>query len=79
MESLPAALWQPVQILSVGPPTMPSVLGFAYVSLISMFLVTPGFYLDVAQDPIFLIGFPALLLLYGIGVFAIRRLVDLKV
>lgn len=49
------------------------------LSLISMFVVNPGFYLDVAQDPIFLIGFPALLVLYTIGVLLIRRMVDLKV
>lgn len=49
------------------------------LTLLSMFMVNPGFYLDVAQDPIFIIGFPALLILYGIGVFAIRRLVDIKV
>ena len=49
------------------------------LTLISLFLVSPGFYFDVAQDPIFLIGFPALLLLYGIGVLIIRRIVDLKV
>jgi tight adherence protein B len=49
------------------------------LTLLSMFMVNPGFYLDVAQDPIFLIGFPGLMLLYAIGVFAIRRLVDIKV
>lgn len=49
------------------------------VTLLSMFAVNPGFYLDVAQDSIFLIGFPLLLLLYGVGVFAIRRMIDLKV
>lgn len=49
------------------------------LTLVSMFLVNPGFYLDVAQDPIFLIGFPGLLVLYAIGVLLIRRMVDLKV
>ena len=49
------------------------------LTLISMFLVNPGFYLDVAQDPIFLVGFPGLLVLYVIGVLMIRRMVDLKV
>lgn len=48
-------------------------------TLVSMFLVNPAFYLEVAQDPIFLIGFPALLLLYLIGVLVIRKMVDLKV
>ena len=49
------------------------------LTLISMFAVNPGFYLDIAQDPIFLIGFPGLLILYAIGVILIRRMVDLKV
>jgi tight adherence protein B len=49
------------------------------LTLISMFVVNPGFYLDVAQDSIFLIGFPGLLLLYAVGVMLIRRMVDLKV
>jgi tight adherence protein B len=49
------------------------------LTLVSMFLVSPGFYLDVAQDPIFLIGFPGLLVLYIIGVLVIRQIIDLKV
>jgi tight adherence protein B len=49
---------------------------FAFVG---MFLTNPGFYVDVAHDPIFLIGFPALILLYLIGFFTIRKMVDLKV
>lgn len=49
------------------------------LTLVSMFLVNPKFYLDVAQDPIFMFGFPALIILYAIGVFSIRKLTDLKV
>lgn len=49
------------------------------LTFVSMFLVNPGFYLDVAQDPIFMVGFPGLLVLYVIGVVIIRRMVDLKV
>lgn len=49
------------------------------LTFIGTFLANPGFYLDVAQDPIFLFGFPSLILLYAIGVLSIRRLVDLKV
>ncbi len=49
------------------------------LTLVSMFVVNPGFYLDVAQDPIFMIGFPGLLVLYTIGVLVIRQIVDLKV
>ncbi|MGX7897063.1 type II secretion system F family protein [Tsuneonella sp. HG222] len=49
------------------------------LTLLSMFLVNPGFYFDVAQDPIFIGGFATLIALYVIGVFTIRRMVDLKV
>src|SRR5262245_48036688 len=48
------------------------------ITFIGMFLVNPGFYLDVAKDPIFLFGFPGLMILYFIGVFWIRNLVNLK-
>lgn len=49
------------------------------VTFIGMFMVNPGFYINVARDPIFLIGFPSLMLLYFIGVFWIRHLVNIKV
>lgn len=45
----------------------------------ALFTINPGFYLDVAQDPIFMIGFPGLLLLYLIGFISIRKIVDIKV
>ena len=44
-----------------------------------LFLLNPSFYLDVADDPAFVPGFAGLLILYGIGLYVIRRLVDLKV
>jgi tight adherence protein B len=49
------------------------------LTLVGMFAVNPGFYLDVARDPIFVVGFPALLAVYAIGFVMIRRMVDLKV
>ena len=49
------------------------------VTFVGMFWVNPQFYLDVARDPIFVIGFPALLTVYLIGFIMIRRMVDLKV
>lgn len=49
------------------------------VTFIGMFFVNPKFYLDVARDSIFLLGLPSLILLYCIGVFWIRKLVDIKV
>lgn len=44
-----------------------------------LFVLNPAFYLDVAGDPAFLTGFAALILLYFVGFFTIRRMVDLKV
>ena len=44
-----------------------------------LFLLRPKFYLDVADDPAFLPGFLSLLILYAIGFYTIRRLIDLKV
>ena len=44
-----------------------------------LFIGNPRFYLDVADDPAFLPGFVGLLVLYAIGFYSIRRLIDLKV
>lgn len=44
-----------------------------------LFLSSPGFYLDVADDPAFLPGFAILILMYVIGFITIRKMVDLKV
>ena len=44
-----------------------------------LFMINPSFYIDVAQDPIFPIGFIGLIVLYIIGFISIRRLIDLKV
>jgi tight adherence protein B len=49
---------------------------FAFVFL---FISNPRFYLDVADDPAFLPGFLGLIIMYGIGFFMIRKMVDLKV
>jgi tight adherence protein B len=57
--------------------TMLTVLPiFAFVLL---FLLNPQFYLEVADDRAFVIGFTGLGLLYAIGFISIRRLVDLKI
>jgi len=57
--------------------TMLTVLPiFAFVSL---FLLNPQFFLDVANDPIFVPGFVFLIALYLTGFFTIRKMVDLKV
>lgn len=49
------------------------------VTFVGMFSVNPKFYLDVAKDPIFMFGFPGLMILYAIGVIWIRNLVNIKV
>ncbi len=49
------------------------------ITFVMLFTSNPQFYLGVARDKIFLIGFPGLILLYFIGFFSIRKMVDLKV
>ena len=49
------------------------------LAFVVLFAFNPSFYLDVAQDPIFTVGFSSLIALYILGVVWIRRLVDLKV
>jgi tight adherence protein B len=44
-----------------------------------LFMANPGFFLDVANDPWFIPGFSFLIVLYLIGYFTIRKMVDLKV
>jgi len=44
-----------------------------------LFIMNPGFYLDVADDPAFIPGFVTLIFMYFIGFYTIRRMVDLKV
>lgn len=44
-----------------------------------LFMINPPFYLDVAGDPIFYLGFPIMLAWYVVGVVAIRKMVNIKV
>lgn len=44
-----------------------------------LFMFNPAFYLEVADDPAFIPGFVGLIILYGIGFYTMRRMVDLKV
>ena len=50
------------------------VFAFAF-----LFTSNPRFYLEVADDPAFLPGFLGLITMYVIGLFMIRKMVDLKV
>lgn len=44
-----------------------------------LFILSPGFYLDVADDPAFVPGFLILIVMYVLGFYIIRRMIDLKV
>ena len=48
-------------------------------TFVFLFTLRPRFYLEVADDPLFVPGFVGLCLLYFLGVFIMRRMVDLKV
>jgi tight adherence protein B len=75
-----ASLFMKVRALSSeGRMTGWILTALPIITFVSMFLINPGFYTDVARDSIFLIGFPSLMILYFIGVFWIRKLVDIKV
>jgi tight adherence protein B len=75
-----ASLYRKVRSLSSeGRMTGWMLTVLPLVTFVGMFSVNPGFYLNVARDSIFLIGFPSLMLLYLIGVFWIRHLVNIKV
>jgi tight adherence protein B len=75
-----ASMYMKVRALSSeGRMTAWMLTVLPILTFVSTFAVSPAFYFDVAQDPIFLVGFPSLLLLYVIGVYIIRRMVDLKV
>lgn len=49
------------------------------LAFLSIFMLTPQYYLDNSEDPIFIYGFITLIIMYCIGVYIIRRLVDIKV
>lgn len=64
---------------SEGRMTATMLTGLPLLAFTVLFLFNPGFYLDVAGDPWFVPGFASLIILYLIGFFMIRRMVDLKV
>ncbi|MEL1251012.1 type II secretion system F family protein [Aurantiacibacter gilvus] len=49
------------------------------IMFVMLFMLNPPFYLEVATDPIFYISFPVLIAWYFVGVFAIRKMIDLEV
>ncbi|WP_435417889.1 type II secretion system F family protein [Parerythrobacter aurantius] len=75
-----ATLYLKVRALSSeGRMTGWLLTGLPIFTFVSLFTMNPAFYLEVAMDPIFYIGFPALIVWYFIGVYVIRRMIDLKV
>ena len=44
-----------------------------------IFMIQPVFYLEVAEDPIFVPGFVALTVLWMLGVWIMRKIIDIKV
>lgn len=64
---------------SEGRMTAIMLTALPILSFAALFLMSPGFYLDVADDPAFMPGFVVLMVNYVIGFIWIRRLVDLKV
>jgi tight adherence protein B len=64
---------------SEGRMTALMLTGLPIFTFVMLFLFNPRFFLDVANDPMFLPGFAFLIVLYLVGFFTIRRMVDLKV
>jgi len=75
-----ASLFMKVRALSSeGRMTAVMLTALPILAFVGLFLVNPGFYLDVAQERMFIFGFSGLITLYIIGFITIRRMVDLKV
>ena len=49
------------------------------LAFVGMFLVNPEFYLSVAEERSFVLGFISLMVMYLIGFLMIRKLIDIKV
>jgi tight adherence protein B len=75
-----ASMYMKVRALSSeGRMTALVLTALPILTFAGLFLLNPAFYLDVAQDPIFVPGFLGLVVLYFIGFYTIRRMIDLKV
>lgn len=74
------ALYRKVRALSSeGRMTGWMLTVLPVLAFVGLFLVNPEFYLAVASDTAFIIGCIVLFVLYMIGVFMIRHIVDLEV
>ena len=75
-----ASMMRKVRALSSeGRMTAAMLTALPIIAFTLLFITSPRFYLDVADDPAFLPGYVFLLTLYAIGFFSIRRMIDLKV
>jgi tight adherence protein B len=75
-----ASMYMKVRALSSeGRMTALVLTALPIMTFAGLFLLNPAFYLDVAQDPIFVPGFIGLVVMYFAGFFTIRRMIDLKV
>jgi len=75
-----AAMFMKVRALSSeGRMTAVMLTVLPIFTFTLLFIVNASFFLDVANDPWFLPGFLFLLVLYLVGFFTIRKMVDLKV
>ena len=64
---------------SEGRMTAMMLTGLPVLTFALLFIGQPRFFLDVSADPWFVPGFAILIGLYFLGVYIIRRLIDLKV
>ena len=64
---------------SEGRMTATMLTALPVVAFVTLFLASPEFYLDVADDPAFVPGYAFLIILYAVGFYTIRRMIDLKV
>jgi tight adherence protein B len=75
-----ASMYMKVRALSSEGRMTGWILGVLPVfTFIFLFTTNPAFYLGVATDPIFYIGFPIMIGWYLVGIYMIRRMIDLKV
>jgi tight adherence protein B len=75
-----ASMFMKVRALSSeGRMTAALLTALPILAFVGLFMVNPAFYLDISDDPAFIIGFVGLIVLYFIGFFTIRRMIDLEV
>ena len=49
------------------------------LTFVMIFAMAPEYYLETSEDPIFIYSAITLVVMYIVGVYVIRRLIDLKV